>query len=75
MIGRALSYNRKNVIYVLQYDKEYCKLQYNGMTAKFIDSIYQHLIYVRNNIKTTTSGARFNLPGYGRKNKKISQIN
>jgi hypothetical protein len=71
-IGRALSCNSKNVIYLLECDKEYCKQQYIGMTADFRDRIYQHLGYVRNNIKTRTTGAHFNLPGHGMKNMKFT---
>ena len=71
-IGRALSCHSKNVIYLLECDKEYCEQQYIGMTTDFRDRIYQHLVYVRNNIKARATGAHFNLAGHGMKNMKFT---
>ena len=42
------------------------------MTTDFRDRIYQHLGYVRNNIKTRATGAHFNLAGHGMKNMKFT---
>ena len=71
-IGRPVSCDSKNVIYMLQCDKDYCKEQYIGMTKDFRDRVYQHIGYVRNHIKSRTTGAHFNLPGHGMKNMKFT---
>ena len=64
-IGRALSCSSKNIIYLLECDNDDCKQKYIGMTTDFRERIYQHVGYVRNNIKARAPGAHFNLPGYG----------
>ena len=71
-IGRALSCSSKNVIYLLECDKDYCKQQYIGMKTDFRERIYQHVGYVRNNIKARATGAHFNLPGHGMRNMKFT---
>ena len=44
------------------------------MTTDFRERIYQHVGYVRNNIKARATGAHFNLPGYGMKKIKFTII-
>ena len=70
-LGR-LEESSKKVIYLLECDKDYCKQQYIGMTNDFREGIYQHVGYVRNNIKARATGAHFNLPGHGIRDMKFT---
>ena len=63
-IGRPLSCNSNNVIYILECSKDNCKSQYIGMTEEFRERIYQHIGYVRNKITSRATGEHFNLPGH-----------
>ena len=71
-IGRALSCDSKNIIYILVCDKDSCKKQYIGMTQDFRERIYQHVGYVRNKTLTRATGEHFNLPGHAMNNMKFS---
>ena len=71
-IGRPLSCDSLNVIYILECDKDNCKQRYIGMTENFRERIYQHVGYVRNKNMTRATGEHFNLPGHAMKNMKFS---
>jgi hypothetical protein len=47
-IGRKVTCDSKNVIYLLQCDKDLCRQKYIGMTSDFRDRVCQHVGYVRN---------------------------
>ena len=65
--------NSKNVIYLLECDKEKCKKKYNGETERFLkDRINEHLNYARNNKRKHTTGEHFNLPGHTWHNMKFT---
>ena len=47
-IGRAVTCDSKNTIYLVQCDKDRCRQKYIGMTKNFRDRICQHIGYIRN---------------------------
>ena len=70
-IGRNVSCQSKNSIYMVECDKDECRQKYIGMTKHFRERIYQHLGYVRNKDISKATGQHFNLPGHGMKNMKF----
>ena len=64
-IGKEGSCESKNIVYLLECEKEYCKQKYIGTTQQeFRDRIYQHIGYVRNKQISKATGEHFNLPGH-----------
>ena len=64
-IGKEGSCESKNIVYLLECEKEYCKQKYIGTTQQeFRDRIYQHIGYVRNKQTSKATGEHFNLPGH-----------
>ena len=64
-IGREVSCESSNIVYLLECDKQYCKKKYIGIThQEFQDRIYQHIGYVRNKQMQKATGEHFNLPGH-----------
>ena len=50
-VGQQVSCESKNIIYLLECDKDNCKKQYVGLThQELCECIYQNVGYVRNNI-------------------------
>ena len=71
-IGRALSCDSKNVIYVFFLSLLFCKEQYIGMKQDVRERMYQHVGYVRNKTLTSSTREYFNLPGHVIINMKFS---
>ena len=50
-MGRQVTCDSTNIKYLIQCDKDNCRKQYIGVTAKeFCEIIYQHFGYVRNKV-------------------------
>ena len=64
-IGRHVTCDSKNVIYLLQCDKDLCRQKYIGMTKDSRDRVYQHVGYGRNKVLTRSTREHFNLPEHG----------
>jgi hypothetical protein len=73
-IGREHNCNSKNIIYLLQCDKDHCKKNYIGMTKDLRERIYQHVGYARNKMITQATGEHFNLPGHSMHNMKFTVL-
>ena len=64
-INKPLNCESKNVVYMLECNKEKCKLKYIGETERnFRKRIYEHLGYARNKNDKMITGEHFNLPGH-----------
>ena len=74
-IGRQVSCDSFNIVYLLQCDKDNCRKQYFGVTSKELcERIYQHIGYVRNKILSRATGEHFNLPGHSIHNMKFTVL-
>ena len=74
-VGRQVSCESKNIVYLLECDKDNCKKQYIGIThQEFRERIYQHVGYVKNKILSRATGEHFNLPGHGTHHMKFSIV-
>ena len=74
-IGKEGSCGSKNIVYLLECEKKFCKKKYIGMTQQeFRDRIYQHIGYVRNKQVSKATGEHFNLPGHSIANVKVTII-
>ena len=74
-VGRQVSCESKNVVYLLECDKDNCKKQYIGITHQELrERIYQHVGYVRNKTLSRATGEHFNLAGHSMHNMKFSII-
>ena len=73
-LGRQHNCNSKNVIYLLQCDKDNCRQKYLGMTQDLRDRIYQHVGYARNKTLSQATGEHFNLPGHNMHNMKFTVL-
>ena len=72
-INKRVDCNTKNVIYLLQCDKNNCNARYVGETErKFKERVKEHLGYARNFKLNQPSGYHFNLPGHSVHNMKFS---
>ena len=59
----------KNIIYIIECNKEKCKLRYIGETEKSLkDRIYNHITKIKSIIPTTATGEHFNEPGHNLSN-------
>ena len=64
-----------NVVYMVECDKDNCKMRYIGETIReFKQRIYDHLGYARNQKTNQATGNHFNLPGHGPENMKFTII-
>ena len=74
-IGRPVSCSSKNVIYLLECNKNNCNSKYIGLTQQiFRERIFQHIGYVRNKQLHKSTGEHFNLPGHNSSNMKFTVI-
>ena len=74
-ITKSLDCNSTNIVYLLECNKEKCKLKYIGESErKFRDRILEHIGYVRCKRLNQATGSHFNLPGHGIENMKFSII-
>ena len=74
-IGRPISCNSTNIVYLLECDKDYCKQKYIGLTHQELrERIYQHVRYVRNKQLNRAPGEHFNRPGHGVENMKFTVL-
>ena len=74
-IGRSISCQSRNIVYLLECDKSNCRKQYIGVTGQELrERIYQHVGYVRNKITNKATGQHFNLPGHAIHNMKFTVI-
>ena len=72
-IGREVNCSSKNIVYLLECDKEYCKQKYIGITHQELrERMYKHIGYVRNKILSRATGEHFNLPGHSTHNMKFT---
>ena len=72
-IGRPLNCNSKNVVYMIECDKNNCNQRYIGYTQQeYQERIYQHIGYVRNKQIQKATGEHFNSPGHGMHNMKFT---
>ena len=64
--------NTKNIVYLIQCDKEKCKQMYIGESKrKLKDRLLEHKSYVEDKKLSQATGFHFNLPGHSFKNVKI----
>ena len=74
-IGRSISCQSRNIVYLLECDKSNCRKQYIGVTGQELrERIYQHVGYVRNKLTNKATGQHFNLPGHAIHNMKFTVI-
>ena len=74
-ITKNVSCESKNVIYLLECQKENCKKKYIGETErKFTKRVYEHIGYARNKVLSKITGYHFNLPGHSVEDMKFSII-
>ena len=72
-IGRPVNCNTKNVVYMIECDKNNCNQRYIGYTQQeYRERMFQHIGYVRNKETQKATGEHFNLPGHGMHNMKFS---
>ena len=65
----------RNVIYLVECQKDNCRQKYIGETERnFIERVYEHVGYARNQILSQTTGYHFNLPGHSVQDMKFSII-
>ena len=64
-INKKTSCQDSNIIYLIECQKERCKLRYIGFTTQeFRERMCQHLGYIRNKNSNKAIGEHFNLPGH-----------
>ena len=64
-----------NVVYLIECDKETCKMKYIGETGRiFKFRLYEHRGYVNNKDEGQATGAHFNLPGQSLANLKATVL-
>ena len=74
-ITKRVDCNTKNVIYLLECDKNNCNDKYVGETERnFKERVKEHLGYARNFKLNQPSGLHFNLPGHNLHNMKFTII-
>ena len=74
-LNKQYNCKTENVVYLLQCDKENCKMQYVGETERQLcERIKEHIGYAKNNMNNKTTGKHFNLPGHSWINMKFTVI-
>ena len=74
-INKKVSCQDSNIIYLIECQKERCKLRYIGFTTQeFRERMCQHLGYIRNKNSNKANGEHFNLPGHSRNDFKCTII-
>ena len=74
-INKRVDCNTKNVIYLLECDKNKCNEKYVGETERnFKERVKEHLGYARNFKLNQPAGLHFNLPGHNIHNMKFTII-
>ena len=72
-IGRPVNCNSKNVVYMIECDKNNCNQRYIGYTQQeYHERIYQHIGYVRNKQIQKAKAEHFNSLGHGMHNMKFT---
>ena len=65
----------KNIIYLIECNKEKCKLRYIGETEKTLkERLSNHINKIRSIVPTTATGEHFNEPGHSLSNLTITII-
>ena len=72
-INRRLNCNTFNAVYMIECDKDNCKLRYIGESKRSIKyRIADHRGYIVNKYVDKATGAHFNLPGHSLNNMKFT---
>ena len=65
----------KNIVYMIECNKENCKQRYIGESKKTIgERLSEHKVYVNNIFPTQATGIHFNQPGHNLANLKITIV-
>ena len=63
----------KNIVYLIECDKENCKERYIGESSRSIkERIKEHSSYIKSIFPTQATGLHFNLPGHSLGNMKMN---
>ena len=74
-INEEYNCNTKNVVYMLECDKDNCKKRYIGETNREVkERIKEHIGYAKNNKTLYATGEHFNLPGHTYQNMKFTIV-
>ena len=74
-INKKVTCQSFNVIYMIQCQKDYCKMKYIGETKRMLKyRMADHRGYVSNEDTTKPTGAHFNSPGHSLKDMKVTII-
>ena len=72
-IQKNVNCNSENIIYIIECQKDTCKLRYVGQTErKLSDRFADHRGYVNRKVLSQPTGQHFNLPGHDISDMKIS---
>ena len=74
-IRKNVNCNSNNVVYMVECNKENCKLRYIGESERELKKrTLEHLGYIRNKHLSKATGHHFNLPGHNSSNFTIKVI-
>ena len=73
-IRKGVNCNSSNVVYMIECNKEKCKLRYIGECEKLRKRTLDHLGYIRNKHISKATGHHFNLPGHSSSNLTVKVI-
>jgi hypothetical protein len=74
-IEKPLSCTSANIVYMIECQKDYCKKRYIGITQRELkERMFEHIGYVRNKVKSKSTGEHFNLPGHSTSDMKFTAI-
>jgi hypothetical protein len=72
-INQPLNCQNSNVVYMIECNKDRCKMRYIGETERTMkDRLMEHLGYIRRKETNQPIGQHFNLPGHTQDNVTIS---
>ena len=75
LLNSTLSCKSKNLVYLIECEKERCRQKYIGETERSLkDRTSEHISYIRSKNLAQATGYHFNLPGHSLSDMKVSGL-